>query len=45
MAMRRVVAGENLITSRGLTFLVAGAKFARPSADLTNSLRALNKYG
>ena len=33
MAMRRVVAGENLITSRGLTFLVAGAKFARPSAE------------
>jgi len=38
-------AEENLIMPRGLTFPAAGAKFARPSADLINSLRALNKYG
>jgi len=45
MAMRMDVTGENLITPQGLTFPAAGAKFARPSADLINSLRALNKYG
>ena len=29
----------------GLTFPAPGAKFAALSADLINSLRALNKYG
>jgi hypothetical protein len=45
MAVRTDVTGENLITAQGLTFLATSANFARPSADLINSLRALNKYG